>query len=278
MGSILDITADTLQAWSQQYEAPGVFPDLVRRLLLATAPVSTLSMNAHGGTRLAGWDGIVRSSVGTPFCPAGLSLWELTVQGDIRKLGDDYRKRSAGDLEFDRGAATYVAAVARRLPSKLVWASKRGAEGVWKDVRAVDAEDIATWLVQAPAVRRRLATRLGRPDADRDDLQSRVDMWRARTRPPLPAEILLAGRERQQLAEHVRAWARGAGASTAPLRVLGGTWAEATAFAAAALALDATPEGEQVRARTVVAAQRRSAAMGSLRPPTRRRPWLQRLS
>jgi hypothetical protein len=72
-----DITGDDLARWSQQYDAPGVLPDLVRRLLLATSPLSSISMNAHAGIRLRDWDGVVRSFAETPYCPDGTSIWEL---------------------------------------------------------------------------------------------------------------------------------------------------------------------------------------------------------
>jgi hypothetical protein len=96
-----DITGDDLVRWSQQYDAPGVLPDLVRRLLLATTPISLITMNAHAGTRLRDWDGVVRSSAETAFCTAGISVWELTVEADAGKLSADLKKRSAEKGPFE---------------------------------------------------------------------------------------------------------------------------------------------------------------------------------
>lgn len=257
MASILEITGDDIALWSQQFEAPGVLPDLVRRLLLATSPLSSISMNAHAGTRLRGWDGVVRSDEATAFCPAGLSVWELTVESHTRKLAQDFDKRLASATPFDLNA-TYVAVTARRFPAKGRWAADRALRRLWQDVRVLDADDLAAWLGRAPAVARWFADRLHRPIEDLDNLETWLDTWRHRTRPPLPLEMVVAGRERTDLARQIRTWARSANNGTTPLRVHGDTWDEAAAFVAVALSLDETTDGEQVRSRTVVARTERA--------------------
>src|SRR5689334_14778366 len=90
-----DITGDDLARWSQQHDAPAVLPDLIRRLLLATTPLSSISMAAHAGTRLPGWDGVVRANGETAFCPDGRSVWELTVEDEKSKFDKDFSKRTA---------------------------------------------------------------------------------------------------------------------------------------------------------------------------------------
>ena len=196
-----DITGDDLVQWSQQYDAPDVLPDLVRRLLLATAPLSSISMSAHAGTGLRGLDGVVRSSTGAAFCPAGVSVWELTVERDKSKLNDDFKKRTGELSLFDRSKTTYVAVSARRVPEHQRWEAERRAEHSWADVRLLHAEDLATWLATAPAVGRWFALKIGRPAADGEDLEGFLDTWSRRTRVRLPVEIALAGEERQRLAD-----------------------------------------------------------------------------
>ncbi len=253
-----DITGDDLVRWSQQYDAPAVLPDLVRRLILATAPLSSISMAAHAGTRLPGWDGVVRSMRETAFCPDGLSVWELTVQDEKSKFDEDFTKRTNDPGHVAPSGATYVAVSARHFKTfekkegKHRWAAEQRAKGVWRDVRALNADDLATWLSRAPAVARWFAAQLRRPAGDIDDLESFLEGWSRRTRPPLPREIALAGEERRRLAEGVRGWARTAGRDSRPLRIHAHTKDEALVFAAAALATDASPEGEQVRSRTLI--------------------------
>jgi energy-coupling factor transporter ATP-binding protein EcfA2 len=247
-----DLTSDQIAQWSQRYDAPGILPDLVRRLLLATSPISQISMSAHGGTRLPGWDGVVRCSKATAFCPDGLSVWELTVEDTARKLNEDFDKRRSGAPDMELRAATYVAVSARRLSTKTRWLAERRAERVFRDVRLLDAEDLAAWLAIAPAVSRWFASSLGHPAADAEDVEGFLAAWSRRTRPRLPIEIALAGEQRQRSAESVRAWARQADTASTPRRIHGETCEEAAVFAAAALASDRTPEGEQILARTIV--------------------------
>ncbi|MGK3999579.1 AAA family ATPase [Sorangium sp. So ce1024] len=251
-----DITGDDITLWSQRFEASSVLPDLLRRLLLATASLSSLTMSAHAGTRLRGLDGVVRAYEEAPFCPAGLSVWELTVEEDKHKLNGDLDKRTANPGAIIPRETTYVAVSARRVNDKERWLAEKNVKRIWREVRLLDAEDLAAWLTRAPAVARWFAAQIGRPVDDLEDLDAFLDAWCRRTRPPLPRRVALLGRERQRLVERVRAWARSARLdwqSSEPLRVHGDTWEEAAVFAAAALILDATTEGEQVRVRTVVA-------------------------
>jgi energy-coupling factor transporter ATP-binding protein EcfA2 len=250
-----DVTSDDIDLWSQRIEAQALLPDLVRRLLLATAPLSSLSMSAHAGTRLPGWDGIVRASSESAFCPAGLSVWELTVESDKTKFSGDLTKRTADPGAVTPRDTTYVAVSSRRISRKDRWATEKKAENPWREIRLLDADDLAAWLSQAPAVARWFAAQLDRPADDIEDLDGFLEAFRRRTHPPLPLAIALAGQDRARLAESVRAFARSSQhehQKIKPLRVHGDTWEEAAVFAAAALALDPTPEGEQVRARTVV--------------------------
>ncbi len=251
MGKPWDISGDEIHLWSQRVEAPAILPNLVRRLLLATSPISTVDMRADGGTRLAGWDGIVHALRGTAFCPGGPSVWELSVEGTRSKLDDDFDKRThAPPAPVQPAATTYVAVLARRFRDKASWAADRRALGKWLDVRMLDADDLAAWLTQAPAVARWFGARLDKPAYDVVDLDTFVARWCARTDPPLPIELLLAGGERERAAEQVRGWARTG--RQQPLFVRGDTKEEAVVFSAAALALAPSPEDDLWRARTLV--------------------------
>ncbi len=147
-------------------------------------------------------------------------------------------------------ATTYVAVLARRFRDKRSWAGDRRAGGRWIDVRLLDADDLAAWLTQAPAVARWFGAQLDKPAYDAVDLDTFVARWRARTSPPLPIGLLLGGRERERAAEQVRSWARSG--RPQPLFVRGDTKEEAVVFSAAALALAPSPEGDLWRARTLV--------------------------
>ncbi len=246
-----EVTGDDIKIWSQRVGASAVLPDLVRRLLLATSPIGTLDMRADGGTYLGGWDGIVQTFRSSAFCPRGQSVWEFTVEGVSKKFNEDFSKRTeTPPSPIQPTATTYVGVTARRFRDKVQWATDRRALGKWIDVRLLDADDLATWLTQAPAVARWFAAQLDKPAYDVLDLDTFLARWRSRTTPPLPIELALAGRERGRAAEYVRDWARAA--RPQPLVIQGDTREEAVLFTAAALALAPLPEADLWRARSLV--------------------------
>jgi hypothetical protein len=145
--------AQAVVQWADRLEARTGFPRLVRRLIRQTNDqVVALDMRAAEGAGLRGYDGRVEASRGTPFVPAGLSVWELGVGNPPEsKANEDYEKRTANPLGVDKSSTTFVLATARRWPGKVEWAQQKRAEGDWKDVQAFDADDIETAFDAAPA-------------------------------------------------------------------------------------------------------------------------------
>ena len=247
MAQSWDISGDDIVQWAATLDAAADLPDLVRRLLLATESLRHLEMRADGGVRLAGWDGVVQGVGGSAFCPAGLSVWELSVRADVKaKLDGDYAARLEQSA-LDRSRTTYVAVTGRRYAGKQAWVDAKTANTPWQALRVLDADDLSAWLAEAPAVARWFATRLGRPVADLADFDSFLRTWGQRTRPPLPAKLLLTGAERTRAADDLRGWAglrdaeqvRNGASTSSALRVLtigADTRDEAVAFVAAALA------------------------------------------
>lgn len=78
------ITAVDLDQWSGTLAAQTTLPILVRRLILATTPVTEITVRAREGALLPGWDGIVRSDVADTHVPPGTSGWELGTSKDPR--------------------------------------------------------------------------------------------------------------------------------------------------------------------------------------------------
>ena len=60
--------------WADQPDAHHIFPELVRRLILATAPLpDLLDMPSGSSVRMPGWDGLLSVSEGNLWLPAGAS-------------------------------------------------------------------------------------------------------------------------------------------------------------------------------------------------------------
>lgn len=231
-----DVSGDDLELWAQRREAQSQLPVLVRRLLLATAPLLMIDVRGDSGVQYGGWDGEVLSRIATPWCPAGLSYWEFSVTTDDRKLNDDFRKRHTNA----RPDATYVAVVGGRYVhprGKRGWEAARRGDGGWADVRLLDADDLATWLGESPIVSLWMANELGKPAEDVVLPGAYLTAWSQRTEPPLPSDLLLLGESRQEAARQLRAFAdspRGVGW----VGIAGVPEDEARAFAVKALSVD----------------------------------------
>lgn len=227
------ILADStdLAAWSNRRDAQSSLPQLLRRLITATVDnLGHVSFRADEGVHLGGWDGVVRSASPNAFVPEGITAWEAGTDGDVKGKADgDYDKRSKDSLKLNPADTSFVFVTSRRWKNKDVWAEDKRAEGVWKDVLAYDADDLATWLEMAPAVHIWLSYLIGKSPEGVEDLSTYWRNWANVTRPPLADGFVIAGRTASVGAVHD--WIRTAAGAIA---LRGETRDEAVAFLAAA--------------------------------------------
>lgn len=225
-------TATDLAVWADTRAAQERVSELLRRLILATTDgLQRIDMAAGEAIQHGGYDGVVVNAVPTSFVPAGPSVWEIGVGGDVKSKADsDYEKRSANPLGADPTETTFVFVTPRRWASKRIWEKARKQDGRWRAIRVLDADDLETWLGLAPAVHAWLSAVLGKSWASIQDLQSYWSDWREATHPPLSAEVVLAGRERT--AEDLRTRIEG---TSALVRVQGESADEALACIAATI-------------------------------------------
>ncbi len=134
-------------------------------------------MPAGDSVNLPGFDGDLHSECGNAWVPVGYSCWELSCRADVnKKANEDYKKRKdfLPDYHVTR---TYVALTARRWPGKTRWRAEKIVEGVWKDIRAYDADDIEQWLEQVPAVRLAFGEELGLSGSGVESLAIYLEKW-----------------------------------------------------------------------------------------------------
>ena len=189
--------ANDVVNWAGTGAAAHELPNLVRRLILATAvELSDLTVPGGSSVRLPGWDGTVRAGVGNVWVPEGNSVWELSCDGNVQaKANDDYQKRTENALGFDKSETTYVAVTARRFIRKADWERDRKLQGVWKDVKVVDADTLVAWFEAAPVVGEWFARLIGRmPDAGYTPLAQWWDGWISGTSPRITSELAVGGR------------------------------------------------------------------------------------
>ncbi len=158
------IRAIEIHKWAQRNCARRELPALVRRLVHTTGQdLTRVDFPAYDNAERKGWDGIIETSVPTPWIPAGKSGWELSCRRDIRgKAEIDYVKSLKAVQPKERHDTTFVFVTARDWKQKQDWAKEKTAAGHWKDVRVYDASDLEQWIEQSAAVQIWFAERLSR--------------------------------------------------------------------------------------------------------------------
>lgn len=200
-----------LLRWAGSVGARSEFPRLLRRLILETArDVVLIGVPAGEGTSAGGWDGTVRATEATAFVPAGLSVWEVSVEKSVGTKADrDYAKRTTTPDGSPMQASTYVAAALRPWVARAEWARERTIDGRWAEVRAYGVDDIETWLETAPVTWAWISERLGLHPTGLRSAESWWDSWSTRTTPVTPSALVLAGRSTEADALTIRLAATG---------------------------------------------------------------------
>ena len=172
---MISFDSSEIDNWSDKPDAHHRLPELIRRLVMATVPMpSGIDIPSGSSVRLPGWDGLVDVEGGNAWVPSGLSAWELSCENSRslrNKATADYRKRTANPQGVDIPSTAFVFATTRRWAGKREWARERREEGLWADVRAIDADDLVAWLEQTPDVSVWFARLIGKlPSATEDIL------------------------------------------------------------------------------------------------------------
>jgi hypothetical protein len=174
-GEMPRITATDLQTWAQtrSRDCQERLPELVRRLVRASCPkTARVDFPAGDSVLIGGWDGLVDTPEAGINVSADVSGWEIGTGTDIGGKADgDYGKRTRDPGELAPAKSTFVFVTPRRWRNKRNWERDRKAEGVWRDVRALDAEDLEQWVEQSPAVELWLGRHLSLPGGDHETLE-----------------------------------------------------------------------------------------------------------
>lgn len=242
--------ASDLAAWADRREAQSLLPKVVRRLVLATgSSVTETHFRADEGVQLSGWDGIVHAEASSPFVPDGASGWELGVGGRPKqKAEEDLENREGNSQPLRPADTTFMFVTPRRWQDKEEWARQQSEKRPWKNVRVIDADDLASWLEIAPGVHTWLSLLIGKTPQGAIDLESFWATWSGATRPALTPALLLAGRG--EAAGEIRERMRHPGQSFA---IRSESRLESIAILFSVLSDLSSDEADVVLARTVVA-------------------------
>ena len=178
---------------------------VVRQLIQATARASFLDMPVGDATAQHGLDGMVHCVSGNEFVPAGYSVWEIgTTRNAAGKADSDFQKRNAGDDPPDKKIYSYIQVSPRVWQNASDWARGRSEEGIWTEVRAINASILENWLESAPAMGAWLAKHLGLASRGCRALGSVWEEWAACEKFNLPLELLTV--QRKGNAERLLRW------------------------------------------------------------------------
>jgi hypothetical protein len=202
------VDATDLKQWADRRASQELLPELVRRLVHASAPTATrIEFRSREGVHIGGWDGRVDALSTTVFVPAGQSGWELGVEKPVLgKANSDFDTRVDGG-ELDPTVSSFRFVTPRRFRDKTKWALAALERSTWADVRAYDADDLATWLDGAPSVHAWISAELGKLPSGVRSLDDLWIAWRNATNPPFSPELVKAGRDAE--AVEVASWFAG---------------------------------------------------------------------
>lgn len=194
-----------LQQWAPKNEARFTLPALIRRLVWATTKGKRVfSFPAGEGVQRPSWDGQLTVDQGNVWVPDQSSTWEMSTGGPpATKAAENYKKRTASTPAGEAAQLTFVFVTPLKWTEKQTWANERKSEGIWKDVRVLDNDDLEHWLEVAPAVDTWIARLVGKVPIGVRDLSHHWDLIAALTKPALPSTAFLAGRQpaRDKLAQ-----------------------------------------------------------------------------
>ncbi len=135
------------------------------------------------------------------------------------------------------------------MEGKGAWATAKRKEGRWREVCAYDADDLEGWLELSPAVHAWISGLLGKDPDVAQDLETYWTNWAEETTPALTPGVIIAGHEREEAAQDLRARLSGHAGAVA---VQADSREEALAFLAAALHRLPDAERDGLLARALV--------------------------
>jgi AAA domain, putative AbiEii toxin, Type IV TA system/Effector-associated domain 1/AAA domain len=228
VAQVPQIEREDIEGWARGSQTSLIMPQVVRRLLWASVPSLRLETRA-----VTEWgDVVVEAAEGSRYCPKGRSIWAF-----------DARSSGPPDDEPVVEGTSYA----------VVEPSRSGELRVRRaNTRVLGADELARWLADCPAVAAWFWVRcLERPAGDLIDVESYLDQWSRRTRPPLPADLVLEGRRGE--VDELSLWLRpDTQRLSTSMAVYADTAEEARVFAACVLDGLAEPDRERALARAVV--------------------------
>ena len=203
----LTIKASQIESWAESsLEARSLLAVLIRKLIHSSGvKLKEISFPGYDNAERKGWDGRLDASDGSPWIPEGMSGWEFGVGSNPQtKAEKDYAARISSVVASDRRQTTFVFVTPRNWTGKEKWIDAKRALGDWKDVRAIDANDLEQWLEQSISAQAWLSEKIGMPCEGISTLERCWDTWASASTPRMVPEIFEPSVT--IFREHIQSW------------------------------------------------------------------------
>ena len=197
---IIDGTILSKYAEENSKEFQSLLPELVKRLILSSCPdIKNIRIPGMNDIWAPGFDGVIENHQGFKYVCSGLSVWEFGASGNpLKKVNDDYAKRTNNSLGIDKKTAEFYLVV------PYIWAfnttiSKWESEhSDWKAVHVFDASVLADWLNAEPNVLAWLLEQLEKSDdLDFCCVSHAWHRFASKTNPSFSTSLFLNGRDEE---------------------------------------------------------------------------------
>ena len=203
------LEARHLTSWAERIDARIRLSEIIAKLVRASAAgISAFRFPTGDSAQIPGYDGrltAIPADEYREFLPEGDSVWEFGTTTDYYdKANEDYAKRTGapGD-SVDMSQTTFVFVTphvwSRNNPTLTEWVAQKRNEHQWKDVKALDAVGLESWLELCPGVAATVAREIV-GNLPITGALSTDEFWKeysTQFQPPLTEEVLLAGRKEQ---------------------------------------------------------------------------------
>ena len=246
------ITSTDLKQWTG-IDCQQSLPELIEKLVMASVSspdnIDDIHFLSGDAMALPGWDGILSCKEKIDLVPAGISLWECGTNKEITtKIKDDFQKRTADPLGYDRSNSTFVFVTPRILKDADKWRQENNQRG-WKKIVIYTAIELERWIEQRSSVGMWLAQKLKKLPSNGYSLPDTYwGKWAKGEKITLPYKMLLHGRE--EISEQVVDAAKNSKSLT--LQSL--TQDESIAFAIATLLT--CKDADKLKSRIIIATEK----------------------
>lgn len=196
------LTAIKLSEYFLNHQRIGqsIFPELIKKLIIATANCKSIRFPAGDSIWAHGFDGIIKDiSKGCRIVPDGESVWELgTDKNSKKKANSDFETRSNKYTSYDKKQYTFVFCTPHIWNGNILeWETEKNNQGIWKNVVLLDAAIIADWLNENIEVAIWLLNEFGESIQGITSLELELKNIQESTSPKLTNEMLICSNEKE---------------------------------------------------------------------------------